>query len=61
MIRCEKLKRRAGWVILGLPWIDCRWCGVYRTRAEAEEDRRGLVRCIKSEFPELVEAVRAEE
>jgi hypothetical protein len=46
-MRVEPLRRRRGWVILGLPWVDCRWCGVYRTKAEAVDDLRGLIRTFR--------------
>ena len=39
------IHRPDGWWITGL--ADCDDCGPYTTRAEADDDRRGLERCEK--------------
>lgn len=48
-IKLRVVKRRGGWWIAGLPVEpaddpDRAECGPYRTRAEADSDRRGLER-----------------
>jgi hypothetical protein len=43
----KQTRRSRRWVILGLPGPSCRWCGPYRTRAEAQDARRGMERFFK--------------
>lgn len=52
-----QLRRRTGWVIIGLPFRDFRWCGPYATRREAEEDFRGLRRSLRDMVCELGQGV----
>lgn len=40
------VKREDGWWIIGA-WGGATECGPYKTRAEAEEDRRGLERSFR--------------
>lgn len=42
----RKLRRHPGYIVLGCPWRDCRWCGVYATKAEAEDGLRCIKRAI---------------
>ena len=43
----ESVKRGDGWWVQGLP-DGIEDCGPYSTKASAEEDRRGMLRTIKS-------------
>jgi len=45
----ETQRRPDGWWIIGLPDDEYSAAGPYTTRAEAEEDRRGLVRFYRNE------------
>lgn len=35
------------WIKADLP--DCKWCGPYKTKREAEDDRRGMLRTLRGE------------
>ena len=45
--KMKTVKRGGYWWITGVP--DCEDCGPYHTKAEAEDDRRGMARFIKYE------------
>ncbi len=45
-------RREDGWWIVGLPAANCPENGPYRTKAEADEDRQGLLRYFKRNPPQ---------
>lgn len=54
--RVRKGRNKGRWVIVGLPFPDCRYCGPYDRKQEAEHDRVGLAKFLRQYKPRSKES-----